>query len=111
MSAFALISGVLYRAAEQKVGKSGKTYTGATIRCREGDGASFWRVTAFNEAAQNELLRLRDGDHVSASGAFTPAIYQPPGADARLSLSLIADQVVALRPKPRPKPEASRNGD
>lgn len=105
MTAFVLISGVMYRTAEQKVGKSGKTYTGATVRCREGAGALFWRVTAFSQSAQDELLRLRDGDHVSASGVFTPAIYQPPGADARLSLSLIADQVVALRPKPRSRPE------
>ena len=68
----------------------------------------FWRLTAFSETVQSELMRLRDGDHLSVTGYLTPGIYQPEGSDPRLSLSIVVDQCVALKPKPKQKPERDR---
>jgi single-stranded DNA-binding protein len=97
MSTLCLISGVLYRAPEQRTSKAGRAFVTATIKARDGDAAQFWRVTAFSETAQTELLRLGDGDSVSVQGAMRAEIFRPDGGEPRISLSLVADSVLALR--------------
>ncbi len=110
MSATVMISGALFKAPQQKISKSGKNYTVATLRSREGEGSLYWRLTAFAETAQAEIMRLGDGDPLSVTGVLTPGIYQPEGAaEARLSLSIVADQAIALKPKKKePKDGADR---
>ena len=108
MTAHALVTGTLFRAPEQRLSKAGKPYTTATIKVRDGDAAQFWRVTAFSDTAQTELLRLGDGDALSVQGALKAELYRPDGGEARLSLSLVADAVLALRQPPRErKPKAT----
>ena len=97
MTAFALVTGPLFRAPEQRVSKAGKPYVTATIRAKDGDSSQFWRVTAFSESAQAELMRLGDGDSCCVQGAFKAELYQPEGGDPKVSLSIIADYVLALR--------------
>jgi hypothetical protein len=46
---------------------------------------------------------LADGDAVSVQGAFKAELYTPDGGEPRISLPIIADQVVALRQPPRTK--------
>jgi hypothetical protein len=70
MSAYVLVSGTLFRDPESRVAKSsGKPFTVATLKVKDGDATSWWKALAFNEAAQAELLRLRDGESVSVQGA------------------------------------------
>jgi single-stranded DNA-binding protein len=102
LTAHALIQGTLFRSPERKVSRGGKPYVSATIRVRDGEGSQFWRVTVFSEGAGEEMMRLQDGDAVSAQGVMKAEIYKPDDGEPRVSLSLVADQVLALRqPAPR----------
>jgi len=118
MSAHVLITGNLFRAPEQKSSKAGKSYVVATIRSKESETSQFWHLTVFSESAQAEIMRLADGDAVSAQGPMKAEVYDG-GSGPKLSLSLIADQVLALRqpaktrdkldappPPPDPRPRA-----
>jgi single-stranded DNA-binding protein len=108
MTVFALVTGQLFRAPEQRTSKAGKPFTTATIRAKDGDASQWWRVTAFSETAQAELMRLGDGDACSVQGAFKAELYQPEGGEPKVSLSIAADRVLALRQPPRErKPTAS----
>jgi single-stranded DNA-binding protein len=111
---YALVSGSLFRAPEQKTSKAGKPYVAATIRAKDGEESQWWRVTAFSETAQAELMRLVDGDACSIQGAFKAELYQPEGGEPKVSLSNIADRVLALRQPPKerkaPQREAPARG-
>jgi len=53
MTAHVLISGTLFRSAEERTGKTpGKSFVAATIKVRDGEAAEFWRVLAFSEGAR-----------------------------------------------------------
>jgi single-stranded DNA-binding protein len=106
MSAYVLVSGTLYHAPESRTSKAGKPFVTATIRAKEGEATVWWKVVCFSESAGAELLRLGDGDAVSVQGALRAETYERDG-ESRLSLSVIADVVVALRQpaKARPRPE------
>jgi hypothetical protein len=54
-------------------------------------------VTAFSESVQTELMRLADGDSCCVQSAFKAELYQREAGEARVSLSIIADHVLALR--------------
>jgi single-stranded DNA-binding protein len=101
VAVLALVCGSLFRAPEQRTSKTGKPFVTATILAKDGEASQWWRVTAFSETAQAELMRLTDGDTVSIQGAFKAELYQPEGGDPRVSLSIIADHVLALRQPPR----------
>jgi single-stranded DNA-binding protein len=114
----ALISGSLFRNPECRTSKSGKVFATATLRINDGDGSQYVRLVAFSESAQAALLRLKDGDCFSAQGQFKAEIYAKDGGEPKLSLSIIADQILALRqpakqrkeqaPEPRPEDTRSR---
>jgi single-stranded DNA-binding protein len=110
MTAHVLISGTLFRAPERKVSRAGKPYVSATLKVRDGDAAQFWRVTVFSESASEELMRLSDGDSVSCQGAMKAELYRPDDGEPRLSLSLVADHVLALRQPPRKREQRSADG-
>ncbi len=96
-----LISGTLFRNPECRTSKSGKQFVTATVRLKDGEGSQYVRVVAFSESGQAELLRLRDGDSLSAQGQFKAEIYAKDGGEPKLSLSIIADQILALRQLPK----------
>jgi hypothetical protein len=56
---------------------------------------------AFYETVQAELLRLREGDSLSVQGALKAELYKPEGGEPKLSLSMVADHVLAVRQPPR----------
>jgi single-stranded DNA-binding protein len=103
MTAHVLISGTLFRAPEERTGKtSGKHFVAATIKVRDGDAAQFWRVLAFSDPAQNELLRLDDGDALAVQGGLRAEAYSKDG-EARVGLTVIADAVLPLRRPKKPR--------
>lgn len=70
------------------------------------DEFQFVRFVCFSESGQAELLRLCDGDNLTVQGALKCELYRPEGGEPKLSLSIVADQVLALVPPPRqPKPK------
>jgi single-stranded DNA-binding protein len=101
MSAFAIVTGPLFRAPEQRTSKAGKPFVTATIRAKDGEALQWWRVTAFSESGQAEIMRLADGDGVSVQGSFKAEMHTPEGGEPRVSLSIIADRVLALRQPPK----------
>jgi single-stranded DNA-binding protein len=108
MTAFAIVTGILFKPPEQRASKTGRPYVTATIRTKDGEASQWWRVTVFSETAQAELMRLTEGDALSIQGAFKAELYQPDGGEPRLSLSTVADHVLALRQPPRErKPKTS----
>jgi hypothetical protein len=100
LTAHVLISGTLYRSPEQKTAKSGKPYVAATIRCKNGEASQWWKVLCFSESGCAELMRLGDGDAVSAQGALKVETYDRDGA-VKLSLTCMADAVLPLRAAPK----------
>lgn len=113
MTILALVNGILFRPPQQRTAKTGRLFVTATIRVKPfdnslgGDGSRFIRVVAFSESVQSELMRLQDGDALSAQGQLSAEVFEKDG-EHRVSLSLVADQVLALRQPPRQrKPKAT----
>lgn len=111
MTAFALVSGTLFRAPESKTSKGGKNYAVATIKTRADDNRSeFWRVTVFSESAIDTLMTLGEGDALSVQGSMKAELYEAEGKPPRVSMSVIADTVQPLRAS-RKKGGAKAAGD
>jgi single-stranded DNA-binding protein len=108
MTALALITGALFRAPEIKTAKSGKAYCTATIKVAADNAVDFWSVLAFSEAAQAELMRLGEGDKISAQGSFKVEPYTARDGQTRINRTIFADHVLALRqPRRERKPKAA----
>jgi single-stranded DNA-binding protein len=106
MTAFALISGALFKAPERKVSKNGNAFATATVKMRADDNRSeFWRLVTFSETAVEELMRLGEGDNLSAQGPMKAELYQPEGKEPRISMSLIADSIQPLRAQRKRQPQ------
>jgi hypothetical protein len=105
MTAYALISGVIFRAPVQKISKAGKPYTVCTVKVGADDSASseFWSVLIFSESAQLEMLRLEIGDAVAVRGKLKIETYTASDGTTRISRSILADATLGLRPAPREK--------
>jgi single-stranded DNA-binding protein len=101
VTALALISGALSCAPELKIAKSGKAYVTATVKVAADNAMDFWRVYAFSETAQAELMRLGEGDKVSLQGALKLEVYTSRDGVHKISRTLFVDHVLALRQPPR----------
>ena len=101
MTAYALVTGTLFRAPNSAPQRLATHYVTATIKAKDGDAFQFWRVTAFSESVQSELMRLTEGDALSVQGALKVEEYEKDG-QKRVSLGVIADHVLALRQPPKP---------
>jgi single-stranded DNA-binding protein len=110
MTAFAIVTGSLFKAPEQRTSKAGPPYVTATLRIKDAEASQWWRVTAFSESAQAELMRLDEGDSCCVQGAFKAELYPPEGTQPKVSLSIIADHVLALRQPPKER-KAKTSGD
>ena len=109
MTAFALITGTLFKPAEQRTSsKTGKLFVSATVKVgSDSGGGDFWNVLIFSETTQIELLRLEIGDAVSVRGKMKLEIFEKDG-QARISRSVFADAALGLRPAPRTKAKAAK---
>lgn len=116
MTVLVLVSGSLFRAPERRVSKAGKPFVTTKIKATSGGELQFWSVAAFSETAQAELLRLDTGDGVAVQGQVKVEQYERDG-ETRISFSVVADAVLALRQPPRQreqkesKPVSSRKSD
>jgi single-stranded DNA-binding protein len=103
MSVSVLVTGALFRDPEERTsGSSGKPFVVATIRAAAADNepADYWNVLAFSESVRTELMRLRSGDRASIQGRLKLELYEK-GGEARISRSVFADGVLALRAPPK----------
>jgi single-stranded DNA-binding protein len=114
MSASVLLLGAVFRTPEVRTSKSGRSYASATLKVTDGNTADFWRVFAFSENTQAELSRLSDGDKISVQGSLKIEVYVSKDGDHKLSRTVFADHVLALRQPPRerkPKASSTRGAD
>ena len=100
MSAFALLSGTLFRRPEVKTSAGGRQYLRCTVRDGAGDDTSWWAITAFDDAVIASIAALDRGSPIAVAGPMSAAIYAGERG-ARVSLSIVAHQVVSLRNRRR----------
>jgi single-stranded DNA-binding protein len=104
MTVYILISGSIFRQPQQRNSASGRPYVSATIKTAGADNESsdFWSVLAFGDSTRAELVRLADGEKVSVQGKPKFEIFEKDGKP-RISRTVFADSVLALRAPPREK--------
>jgi hypothetical protein len=102
MTAHVLISGSLFHQPEQRTSKAGRPFVTAVLKANDGDSSQYWKVLAFSESVQTELLQLSDGDAVSLQGPLKAEIYRrADGGEPRVSRSMIAERILPLRQEPK----------
>ena len=90
-----LIAGKLYGQPAERMGKGGKPFAVAKVRCAAGDGESlFINVICFDAVACAALLALSDGDSISLAGTLTPKVWTDKQGTARPSLDMVAHAVL-----------------
>jgi hypothetical protein len=106
MTVHVLVTGVLFRAAEQRTSSSGRRYARATIKAAAADngGAEFFDLMVFSETAAVELMRLGEDEKLAVQSSLKVEIY-----NGKISRTVFVDHVLALRAPPRErKPKAAR---
>jgi single-stranded DNA-binding protein len=106
MTTSALVTGQLFRAPERRTAKNGKPFVTGTLRVKDGEAFQWWKIIAFAEPPQAELMRLADGDAISAQGQLRVETYHAESGETKVSLTVIAAHVLALRQPPRKKRES-----
>jgi single-stranded DNA-binding protein len=93
------VSGTLFHAPESrtlKAGRANATATTATLKAKDGNHTQFWRIAAFSEPVQVELMHLTAGDALAVEGALKAELYDR-GGEIELSFGVIAEHVLPLR--------------
>jgi len=97
-----LITGTLYGAPQARTSQAGKPFVTAKLRADGKNGESVWcSIIAFGEIA-DRLLTLADGAALSISGRAEVNAWLDKQGEPRAGLSLLVDDLVTLKGKPRP---------
>jgi single-stranded DNA-binding protein len=112
MSVAVLVTGTLFKEPQQRTSQAGKRYTVATIKAAAADNTTsdFWSVLAFGTSAGEELLRLAVGERLAVQGGMKVETYTANDGTTKISRTVFADHVMALRAPPkerRPKKPAA----
>lgn len=97
MAALVLLNGVVSRRPEQRTAANGNKFVSTSVRVSQGAQTQWYRVSAFSDSAQQELLRLGEGDGVSVQGPLRIENFEQHGIP-KIGLAVTADSVLALRP-------------
>lgn len=109
MTVHVLITGSLFKPAERRTSKAGKVFVVATVKAAAVDATNseFWSVLAFNDTAQEQLLRLEAGEKLSLQGGLKLETFRRDDGEVRISRTVFADNVLVLRAPPKErKPKA-----
>ena len=99
-----LVTGTLHEPPVARVGKSGKPFTTAKMKADSGEGLVWCSLIAFG--AQAEALHEQKANAaVSVAGRADLSAWLDKTGEPKAGLSLVVDQVAALRTRPKPKPE------
>jgi hypothetical protein len=103
MTAFVLITGVLFKPAERRTSKAGKVFVVATVKAAAVDPLNneFWNVLCFSESAQAEMLRLEAGEKLSIQGGLKLETFRRDDGEIRISKTVFCDCVLPLRAPPK----------
>ena len=100
----ALLTGILYGEPQARTSQAGKSFTTAKVKADGKDGAVLWiSIVAFNDLA-DRLLTLKANNAVALSGKLEVSAYTAKDGTPAAGLSVVVDELAALKAKPRPKP-------
>ena len=108
----ALITGTIYGEPQARTSQAGKKYATAKVKADsgKGDGAVVWcSIIAFGEHA-DRLMTLANGAALSISGKAELNAYTNKQGEPAAGLSIVADDLAALKSKPRPPQADARPG-
>ena len=100
----ALVSGKMLAKPTQKEGKNKKPFVLARVTAQSHNEDSVTvSVIAFNEDAQETLLKLDKGDLVSIAGKASPKLWEDLKGEKHSSLDLVANNVLTVYQASEPK--------
>ncbi len=111
-----LCIGTLYGEPQARTSAAGNTFAIAKLRADGKDGSSVWcSLIAFGEQGER-LASLQQGAALSVSGRAEVSAWINRDGEAAGGLSVVVDELVALKGKPKPRtpkprqPEAAGAG-
>ena len=100
----ALLTGTLYGEPQARTSKNGSQFATAKVKADGKDGTVLWiGIIAFNDLA-DRLLTLEANNAVALSGKLEVNAYVAKDGSPAAGLSVVCDELAALKAKPRPKP-------
>jgi hypothetical protein len=101
--ALVLVSGAMRGPATRLLSKNGRTFVTATIKVRDGEAISWWKILAFDEGVQEALLARGEGESLAVQGSFKVEIWAPETREPRLNLTVFADAILPVKRPRTPK--------
>lgn len=106
----ALVSGKLYGQPQQRTSQSGKQYTTCKLMAEGKNGSTVWcSLIAFGDVAER-LASLDAGASLSVSGRAELQAWTK-GDEPHAGLSIVADELVTLKAKPKTKARQDKPQD
>jgi hypothetical protein len=106
MSARAIVTGALHKAAEIRTSKNQNQFAVFTLRENVNGTTRWWQGIAFAETVIETLKAMAVGEPVSVAGELSAELYAPNGGEPRVNLRVTADAVLTARkPQQKPTPE------
>ena len=100
----ALLTGILYGEPQARTSKSGSPFATAKVKADGKDGVVLWiSIVAFNDLAER-LLTLKANNAVALSGKLEVSAYTAKDGSPAAGLSVVCDELAALKAKPKPRP-------
>jgi len=107
MTVSVMLTAALGKLPTQRTSKNGNVYLTASLRVMAGNETEWWNLLCFSENAQAEIMRLEVGERLSCQGGLKVELYRASDGEQKISRTIIADGVLALRQPPRErKPRA-----
>jgi|HubBroStandDraft_4_1064222.scaffolds.fasta_scaffold145941_3 hypothetical protein len=106
MSARAIVSGVLFKAATEKASKAGNAFATFPIRETVNGATRWWQCIAFGESMVEVLKAMIPGEPIAVAGEISAEIYAPAGAESRINWRIAVDAVLSARKPPKAKPDS-----
>jgi hypothetical protein len=115
MSARAIVTGALHKAAEIRTSKNQNQFAVFTLRENVNGATRWWQAIAFSESAIETLREMQVGEPIAVAGEITAKIYAPASTESRINWRITCDCVLNARRPPKveggnsrkPKKEAS----
>lgn len=100
-----LVSGTLHGEPQARTSANGSTFALVKVKADDKSGNWVWALAiAFGEQTER-LLSLKAGDAVAISGRAEMGIWTDKDGNAHSNLSLVAEEVAALKAKSKPPQE------
>jgi hypothetical protein len=101
MTVSVMVTAALGKQPTQRTSKNGNVYLTASLRVMAGNETEWWNLLCFSENAQAEIMRLEVAERLSCQGGLKVELYRGNDGEARISRTVVADVILALRQPPR----------